>query len=284
MHLRNSEASKALILYVPALHAGYVSLFKKHKDAHVFVLGKTFIENYPRLNRDIRALAPEEASKAIESLKVVSSVSILEVVDVPSLSKFTEFVMAEDEVTDAFSKEYLRERNIQTETTFLRWDITAASKELPVIADRTISVDIFDQELMLKAKIEASKSSDWWRQIGGVLVQNGKVLYSGHTRYFPSDQALNIFGTPRSGVDFGERPDLYISMHAEADLIAQAAGAGTPTRGASVYVSTFPCINCAFLLARAGIAKVYYAEGYSKLDSAGVLRSAEIQMIQVISE
>ena len=282
MPSENLEASRALIAYVPALHAGYVTLFTKYADCHVFVLGKTFIDAYPRLNRDIRALAPEEAVRVIDALGIVASVKVLEIEGATSeLASFGELVVPEDDVTEAFVEEYAQGRAVHRESIFLRWDISSATKELPVIADQTVSTEELDIHFMSEANRESAKSADWWRQIGGVLVKDGATLYSGHTRYFPSDQALNIFGTPRSSVDFGERPDLYISMHAEADLIGQAAGAGVSVKGSSVYVSTFPCINCAFLLARAGVAKVFYTEGYSKLDSAGVLRGAGIEIIQV---
>lgn len=284
MPSKSSGVSRALIAYVPALHAGYVTLFTKYADCHVFVLGKTFIDAYPRLNRDIRALAPEEAKKAIEALGIVASVSVLETgAATTQLASFKEFVIPEDEVTEAFVEEYAQGRIVHRESIFLRWDISSATKALPVIADQTVSTEELDIHFMSEANRESAKSADWWRQIGGVLVKDEAVLYSGHTRYFPSDQALNIFGTPRSGVDFGERPDLYISMHAEADLIGQAAGAGVSVKGSSVYVTTFPCINCAFLLARAGVARVYYTEGYSKLDSVGVLRGAGVEIIQVVS-
>jgi dCMP deaminase len=88
-------------------------------------------------------------------------------------------------------------------------------------------------------------------------------------------------GDPRSNFDYGEAPDVYTSIHAESDLVAQAAREGVSLRGASIYVTTFPCANCARLLARAEVAKVYYEKGYSRVDAEGVLRSAEIAIIQV---
>ena len=136
---------------------------------------------------------------------------------------------------------------------------------------------------MKQAFVESKKSADWWRQIGALLVKDGEIVALGHIRHFPSDLALDIFGTPRITVDFGERPDLYISMHAEADLIARAAKEGISLHGASLYTTTFPCINCAFLIVRSGISKVYYAEGYSKIDAESVLKNAGVEIILVTS-
>lgn len=277
----NLGVSKAIIAYVPALHTGYVSFLKKHKDAAVFVLGKSCIDAYPRLNRDIRALQPGEAVEALRALGIVSSVAVLELSDVEELEDFTEFILPDEDVSRDFAEKYLQDKKTALESIFLRWDGVFSNMQNEVSPDRTISTNELDQEFMRQAIKEGLKSADWWRQIGGLLVKDGKILSLGHIRYFPSDLALDIFGTPRTTVDFGERPDLYISMHAEADLVAQAAKAGVSLVGASMYTSTFPCINCAFLIARSGISRVYYAQGYSKLDSEGVLKSAGVELVLV---
>jgi dCMP deaminase len=279
MRLRNSVAKEALIAYVPALHAGYLSFFAKYPRAQVFVLGKKFINAYPRLNRDLRALKPSDIAKALQTLGIEASV--LEKSPATTLKPFTRFILPDEDISRDFAKRYLKGRKLTLKNIFLRWDGVFSNKENKVAPDRIITRSRRDRELMKKAVKEAEKSADWWRQIGALLVKNRKIVALSHIRYFPSDLALDIFGTPRITVDFGERPDLYISMHAEADLIAQAAGEGTVLKGASLYTSTFPCINCAFLIARSGIKKVYYEKGYSRIDAESVLKSAGVEIILV---
>ncbi|MDB5264916.1 MAG: Cytidine and deoxycytidylate deaminase zinc-binding region [Parcubacteria group bacterium] len=281
MHSENSDHSKAIIAYVPALHAGYVNFFKKYPDAHVFVLGTSFIDAYPRLNRDLRALKPIEAVAALHALKLHDHVSVLEIDKVEDLAVFAEFILPNEDVSRDFAEKFLAGKQITLENIFLRWDGVFSNKENEVPSDRVITTDVLHQDFMLRAIQEGDKSADWWRQIGALIVKNGEVVAVAHVRYFPSDLALDIFGTPRITVDFGERPDLYISMHAEADLISQAAKEGISLAGASMYSSTFPCINCAFLIARSGISKVYYSQGYSRLDADGILKNAGIEIILV---
>ena len=48
---------KAVVAYVPALHAGYLSFFRNHPGVQIYVRGWDFINAFPRLNRDLRALA-----------------------------------------------------------------------------------------------------------------------------------------------------------------------------------------------------------------------------------
>lgn len=272
---------RALIAYVPALHAGYVAFFSKYQDATLFVLGSDFIEAFPRLNRDLRALDPVKAATAVESLALLPAVQVLSLEQLKKLDAFDSFVLPDEDVSRDFASKFLNGKPVSFELIFLRWDKLISEKEKEVPPDRVVSSEAIHRALMAKALDEAQKSPDWWRKIGGVLEKNGQILFTSHITYFPSDHALDIFGTPRSNIDAGERPDLYISMHAEADIIAQAARSGESLEGAHIYTTTFPCANCARLVARSGIKKLFYAHGYSVLDAEAVLRDAGVEIILV---
>ena len=269
----------AIIAYVPALHAGYLSFFEKYPGAPIFVLGKSIINDFPRLNRDLRALDPQEAVTALRALGLRADV--IELDSLERISPYAEIVLPDEDVSRDFQARHLSGISSTLINIFLRWDGVAANRNNPVRPDRQVSTDALDREFIRQAKAESTKSPDWWRQIGALLVLHDTPVAFGHTRHFPSDLALDIFGTPRITVDFGERPDLYISMHAEADTIAQAARTGTPLKDASLYTSTFPCINCAFLIARSGITTLYYAEEYSNLNAEDILKSAGVEIILV---
>ncbi|KKW35822.1 hypothetical protein A2852_00750 [Candidatus Adlerbacteria bacterium RIFCSPHIGHO2_01_FULL_54_23] len=275
----NSAVNKALVAYVPALHAGYLAFFNKHPRVPIFVLGKSFIDAFPRLNRDLRALAPIEIVQALASLGFTATV--LEISDAEIAPQFETVILPDEDVSRDFAEKYLTGKDIVFENIFLRWDGRRPDVQKDVSPDRVTSTEELDREFMRKAVVESQKSPDWWRQIGAVLVKDGKIFLSAHTQHFPSDHALDIFGTPRSNYDWGQRPDVYIAMHSEAGVVAQAAREGVSTAGALLYTSTFPCMNCAFLIARAGIRKVFYKEGYSNLDSEGVLKSADVEIIFV---
>lgn len=53
-------------------------------------------------------------------------------------------------------------------------------------------------------------------------------------------------------------------VHAEMEALVSCARSGVTTRGGSMYVTTFPCHNCAKHIVAAGITKVYYVEPYPK--------------------
>lgn len=52
------------------------------------------------------------------------------------------------------------------------------------------------------------------------------------------------------------------TIHAEANALLQCALDGVPCRGATLYVTTAPCFDCAKLLIRAGIVEVHFGEAY----------------------
>jgi len=52
--------------------------------------------------------------------------------------------------------------------------------------------------------------------------------------------------------------------HAEMSALADAARQGLSTKGATIYVTTYPCHNCAKHLIAAGISRIVYIEPYPK--------------------
>ena len=54
------------------------------------------------------------------------------------------------------------------------------------------------------------------------------------------------------------------SIHAEMEALMSALRSGTPTTGAVLYTTTYPCHNCARHIVAAGISKVYYLEPFVK--------------------
>jgi dCMP deaminase len=128
----------------------------------------------------------------------------------------------------------------------------------------------------------ATKSSDWWRHVGAVLVKDEKIILSTFNTHVPSEQMPYVNGDPRSNFSKGVHLELSTAIHAEARLIAQAAKEGVSLDGASLYVTTFPCPPCAKLVAYAGIKKLYFDEGYGVLDGEQILKQQGVEIVQVI--
>lgn len=54
------------------------------------------------------------------------------------------------------------------------------------------------------------------------------------------------------------------ALHAEMNAITDAARTNTSTQGTILFVTTFPCHNCAKHIVGAGIKKIFYLEPYAK--------------------
>jgi len=54
------------------------------------------------------------------------------------------------------------------------------------------------------------------------------------------------------------------AVHAEMDALLMCSRSGVSPKGATLYVTTFPCHNCTRHLIAAGIQRVYYIEPYAK--------------------
>ena len=266
-----------IIAYIPVIHSGYLAWLRKYKNEQVYVLGNSFLEEFPRLKFDIRALSPGEACRALGSFRL-KNVMVLEKWMLP-ICGFC--IMPREDIMETLAKKYFAENLVVFENVFLRFDMSRVTK-IPEENENAMPFTEFDKEMMEHAKELAGKSPDWWRQVGAVTVKDGKILYGSYNQHFPTEYSVSIDGDPRSNFVAGEQIDKTAAGHAEAMLIAEAGSGTGGLRGATLYVSVFPCPTCAYSIVRAGISRVYYHEGYSLLRAADILRMNGVELIRVV--
>jgi dCMP deaminase len=274
---------KTVIALVPAIHVGYLKFFKKYKGANLLIIGKSFFKEFPKLERDVRYADLNEIASMISILNIFKKVSILEKKDLNKINKDAELIMPEDEVLRTIAEKYLNQNKVTFKNIFLRWTWKNAThiKSKPS-SFGTITKKKFAQTLMKSLENTAQKSSDWWRQIASALVKDGEVLHVTYNHHLPSDYNLDLYGDPRSNFDAGEHIDKSTAIHSEAGMVAWAAGEGVSLKGLDLYVHTFPCQNCAMLVAKAGIKNIYFKEGYSNLNSEEILESYKVKVWRVV--
>lgn len=272
----------SLIAYVPVLHAGYMKWFSKHWSSTLFLIGREYaVDVLPRLNRNIAAIPADMLARTIRMENLIRRVEIF----APSrIHSDRSYIMPDEDVSHALYGKYLRPFNpeVRFENIFLRYDMMAVKRESPVMADLKVSRDEVDALRLKVARKVASQSPDWWRQVGAVLFRGNECLAYECNRHYPDEYHAGIFGDPRMNYDAGEHGK-YLSLHAEKAVIAMCADRGISTHGTSLYVTVFPCEDCARVIRVAGIKRVFFEEGYSSLDAQNVLRDADIEIIQVKS-
>jgi dCMP deaminase len=131
---------------------------------------------------------------------------------------------------------------------------------------------ILDQRYLKMADIWAQNSYCNRRKVGALLVKDKMIISDGYN------------GTP-SGFeneceDEENKTKSYV-LHAEANAITKVAKSGNNSLGATLYVTSSPCLECSKLIIQAGISRVVFTENYRLEDGINLLKRANIDVEQI---
>ena len=132
----------------------------------------------------------------------------------------------------------------------------------------------FNKFMMKMAYTVASNSEDPDRQVGAVITKDEHIIAYGWNGT-PSNYYTNICkesdGTTKREV-----------VHAEINAIAKAASSTISTKGATIYSTTIPCIECAKAIIQSGIRTVFYTEDYNKcILGMKLLKDCHVNLIKL---
>ncbi len=272
---------RALVLYVPVLHAGYLALFEKYRggvDA-LYLFGGDIVAEFAPFHHEIRALDAAQMKSLIEALHIFPTIAIFSRATADEL-RGAQIISSTDEICRKALAHYFPEKNIIYENVFLRWDEKNVDRPIDVKYDR-VSTDAFDQDMCRMAVLESGKSSDWWRRVGAVVVKGGAVIAQQHNHHVPSDHTPYVNGDPRDVIKSGTLNLIYSSLHAEQTIVAESARDGVSLKGTDMYLNDFPCPLCAKLMAAAGVKRCFFKAGSTWLDAESVLHAAGVEIVLV---
>jgi len=128
------------------------------------------------------------------------------------------------------------------------------------------------------ARVVAKRSTCLRRQVGAVLVRDNHILATGYNGAPAGLEHCLDTGCLREqmGIPSGERHELCRAIHAEQNVIIQAALHGVTTAGSTVYVTCQPCFICAKMLINAGIVRVVCEGPYPDPMAAAILKEAGV--------
>ena len=114
----------------------------------------------------------------------------------------------------------------------------------------------WDEYFMATAVLIATRSNCERLHVGCVIVAGGdrknRLVAAGYNGFLP--------GTPHvSRMRAGHE---QATVHAEQNAVADAARRGSPVAGCLAYVTHYPCLNCAKMLAASGIAEIRFRSDY----------------------
>jgi dCMP deaminase len=164
-------------------------------------------------------------------------------------------------------------------------DVNAVEKTIQSSETRNTRVSK-DEYYMALARTVSLRSTCKRRQVGAIIVSSGDHIlstgYNGAARNEP--HCLNTgCERDRLHVPKGERYELCVSVHAEANAIIQAARGGAPINGATLYVNSTPCKMCWRLLKNAGIDEVVFVEDNPESHNFGGLMRVRVQEVTLAS-
>jgi dCMP deaminase len=275
--------SEVVVAYIPVLHEGYRRFLDAHaRDRPLFLIGPELYVDYRPLAKDIRGLDAELAAAAIAAWEICSEASVLDERSATSLAQESPHITLPDEdVSHQVVERFFARCEVRYDTAFLRWDKSRSVRMLVPDSAETVSADQEIADIAAAAQAQAGTSVDWWRRVGAAMRFADGTIAAAANEHNPHHLSAYAVGDPRSNFFKGVGLELSTATHAEARLIAQAARAGVSTEGAVMYVTDFPCPPCAKLIAGAGVAKLYFREGYAVLDGQDVLEAAGIEIVQV---
>lgn len=145
---------------------------------------------------------------------------------------------------------------------------------------RTHNRPSWDEYFLEVAHLVAKRATCLRRRVGAVLVKDKRILATGYNGA-PSGLAhcLDV-GCLREklGIPSGQRQELCRGLHAEQNVLVQAALYGISTKESILYVTNQPCIICAKMLINAGIKEIITCGDYPDKMARDFLKEAKIKI------
>ena len=133
--------------------------------------------------------------------------------------------------------------------------------------------ELLDKRYLRMATIWAENSYCTRRQVGAIIVKNQMIISDGYN------------GTPSGFENICEDDDNLTKpyvLHAEANAITKVSKSNNSSDGATLYVTTSPCMECSKLIIQAGIKRVVFDEKYKNTDGLDILKRAGVEMLNLV--
>lgn len=125
------------------------------------------------------------------------------------------------------------------------------------------------------------------RKVGAVIVKDNEILgsgYNGSPKGLPNccDDPIRCYRT-KHNIPSGQKLELCYAQHAEINAMFNALCSNRDLHDASIFVTTFPCSNCAKAIIQSGIKNIYYLDTYTNEFTLTMLEEANVRVIEMDS-
>jgi dCMP deaminase len=268
------------VAYIPVIHRGYINALQKYPGIKIGILDNpSVLELAPYIRKDIRKLDTLSAQKALAGMGYETIV--INIDKLRELAQNNKIITPDDDISRTIEEAY-PDISFSKVPIFLRWDRDNTHESSELQPKRTVTLNAHEPVMQLLSA-ERHKSSNWWRRVAAAVIKDGEIVSFAYNHPLPNEHTSWEEGDPRIVARRGESIELSIDIHAEASIIADCAKTGKALKGTSIYVTTFPCPNCAKLIALSGVEACYYVEGYATLDGERILQDFGVETIKINS-
>jgi len=133
--------------------------------------------------------------------------------------------------------------------------------------------DSWDSYFLNMANAASTRSACLRRKVGSVAVKNNRILATGYNGPPPTIMHCAERGgclREKLNIQSGKEINRCYAIHAEQNLIIQAAITGVNIEGCTVYCTNQPCFLCAKLLAGIKPKRIVYSGSYPDLDTVAL--------------
>jgi dCMP deaminase len=134
----------------------------------------------------------------------------------------------------------------------------------------------FKQAFMKTAYVFAELSSAIKLKVGAVVVKDDRIIslgYNGTPTGWDNVCELEIINFQDGSVQLKTKSEV---IHAEMNALMKLASSTESGKGAAIFITHSPCMECAKGIYQTGITEVYYTEAYRNVDGIDFLQKCGI--------
>lgn len=145
---------------------------------------------------------------------------------------------------------------------------------------------VWDEYFMKTAYLVSERSTCLRRRVGAVLVKDKHILATGYNGAPSGIEHCAVVGCLREelGVPSGERHEICRGLHAEQNVLLQAARYGVSVKESKLFITNAPCSICAKMIINAGIQEVVFVDNYPDKRALSFLKEAKIKLRRLSSQ
>ena len=130
----------------------------------------------------------------------------------------------------------------------------------------------------------AKRSTCLRRHVGAILVKDKRILATGYNGAPAGLKHCEETGCIRedASIPSGMRHELCRGLHAEQNVIIQAAYHGIPINNATLYCTNKPCVICSKMIINAGVKSIYYSDGYDDPLADEMFEEAGMEIVRLV--